>query len=218
MKSYFLCFLVLMVLSAVYTISNTADVTVRFFTIEKVFSQGLWEILLFLSGALIMWLFSVGAEIEVYRENRKKARELARKVKELEDEKHALLVTLQRLGGAADPTPAIQDAGIDPKTSKETAPQALPAVSEDSQRLEQKSGDKHAKPALSDFFAKFFGKSNPPAAAPAESREPQSQPDAETSGKPQESLDGDTARRPEDEGETSVSEEPAEDEKETASV
>jgi uncharacterized integral membrane protein len=99
MKSYLLGILVTMIISAVYAISNTEQITVNFLMLNTALPQGIWEIILFSLGALLMWLFSVGASIEMYSSNRKAAKEMKAKIAELEDEKKSLLLTLQNLGG-----------------------------------------------------------------------------------------------------------------------
>jgi uncharacterized integral membrane protein len=98
MRSYLLGIVVAVLLSAVYAFSNTGEVSVRFLNLEHDFPQGIWEICLFAAGALIMWFFSVAASFELYAANRKKNRETAKKIAELEDEKKSLLTTLQHIG------------------------------------------------------------------------------------------------------------------------
>ncbi|MDR1510550.1 MAG: LapA family protein [Synergistaceae bacterium] len=101
MRSYLLGIVVAILLSAVYAFSNTGEISVRFLSLEHDFPQGIWEIFLFAAGALIMWLFSVAASFELYAANRKKNREAAKRIAELEDEKKSLLTTLQHIGETA---------------------------------------------------------------------------------------------------------------------
>ncbi|MDR3280546.1 MAG: lipopolysaccharide assembly protein LapA domain-containing protein [Synergistaceae bacterium] len=162
MKSYLLGIIVVMVLSAVYAMSNTAEVTVQFLMLEKTFpSQGIWELILFSTGALLMWFFSVGASIEQYCANRKKTKELSQKVKELEDDKKALLGALHRTGGEPEqPEPRAESEAAAPKTKEDSA------ASSDSIT---KSAQNDAKPPLfSGLFSKLFGKSNGNATASPE--------------------------------------------------
>jgi uncharacterized integral membrane protein len=98
MKSYILGLIVAMILSVAYAFQNTITVTVNFFGIQKDFSQGVWEVILFSAGALIMWVFSVCASIETYLKYRKKTKELRNTITTLEEEKKSLWNTLQRLG------------------------------------------------------------------------------------------------------------------------
>jgi uncharacterized integral membrane protein len=98
MRSYLLGIVVAIVLSAAYAFSNTGEISVRFLSLERYFPQGLWEIILFASGALMMWFFSVAASFELYSANKKKTREMQKKITDLENEKKSLLTTLQHIG------------------------------------------------------------------------------------------------------------------------
>ncbi|MDR1581333.1 MAG: LapA family protein [Synergistaceae bacterium] len=98
MKSNILGIMVAMILSAVYVLSNTAEITVKFLSLEMTFHQGLWEIIVFGTGVLIMGLISFCAEIEMYVKNRKKTKELTKRVAQLEDERKSLLDTLRNFG------------------------------------------------------------------------------------------------------------------------
>jgi uncharacterized integral membrane protein len=105
MTNYFLGIFVELIISAAYANGNTEQITVNFLIFQQSFPQGIWEMLLFSLGAILMWIFSVGASIESYTANRKKIKEMNKKITDLEDEKKSLLVTLQNLGGK--PRPAI---------------------------------------------------------------------------------------------------------------
>lgn len=54
MKSYILAIAITMFLSALYAFQNIGDVTVKFFVFERTFPQGVWDVLLFASGAVLM--------------------------------------------------------------------------------------------------------------------------------------------------------------------
>jgi uncharacterized integral membrane protein len=64
MKSYILAIVTTMFLSALFAFQNIGDVTVRFLIFEWTFPQGVWEVLLFCSGAAIMWIFSIFSMFE----------------------------------------------------------------------------------------------------------------------------------------------------------
>jgi uncharacterized integral membrane protein len=98
MRSYLLGIVVAILLSAVYAFSNTGEISVSFLNLEHEFPQGIWEIFLFAAGALMMWFFSVAASFELYASNKKKTREMTKRITELEDEKKSLLTTLQHIG------------------------------------------------------------------------------------------------------------------------
>jgi uncharacterized membrane protein YciS (DUF1049 family) len=98
MKSYLLGIVAAMILSAAYALSNTAEITVKFLNLQRTFNQGLWEIIVFGCGVLIMWFISVCASIETYIKNRKKTKELTKRVAQLEDERKSLLAALRSFG------------------------------------------------------------------------------------------------------------------------
>ncbi|MDR2779578.1 MAG: LapA family protein [Synergistaceae bacterium] len=102
MRSYLLGIVVAILLSAIYAFSNTGAITVSFLNLKRDFPQGIWEILLFAAGAVLMWLFSVAASFELYAANRKKNRETAKRIAELEEEKKSLLTALRRIGENTD--------------------------------------------------------------------------------------------------------------------
>ena len=98
MKSYILGIVVAMILSAAYALSNTAEITVKFLNLETTFPQGMWEVIVFGCGVLIMWFISVCASIEMYVRHRRKAKELTKRITQLEDERKSLLATLRSFG------------------------------------------------------------------------------------------------------------------------
>jgi uncharacterized membrane protein YciS (DUF1049 family) len=130
MKSYFLGTLTVMGLTAIYVTNNAADINVSFIRLQGTFHQGLWEMGLFIAGVVISSLFSAGASVEMYIANRKKTRELSKRIEELEDEKKALLGALNNIGAkplpAVAPAPAIvssPDAAAEP-TAPDPEPKA----------------------------------------------------------------------------------------------
>jgi uncharacterized integral membrane protein len=98
MRSYLLGIVTAILLSAVYAFSNTGEISVCFLNLEYKFPQGIWEIFLFAAGALMMWFFSVAASFELHTANKKKTREMTKRIADLEDEKKSLLTTLQHIG------------------------------------------------------------------------------------------------------------------------
>ncbi|MDR0651953.1 MAG: LapA family protein [Synergistaceae bacterium] len=98
MKSYIFGIVMAMILSAAYALSNTVEITIKFLTLQTTLPQGIWEVIVFGLGALIMLLASVFASIEMYVKNRKKTKELTKRITQLEDERKSLLVTLQSFG------------------------------------------------------------------------------------------------------------------------
>ncbi|MDR0764730.1 MAG: LapA family protein [Synergistaceae bacterium] len=112
MKSYIVGIAVAMILSAVYALSNTDEITIKFLDLRMTLRQGIWEIIVFALGVLIMWIISLCASMEVYIKNRKKTKELTKRVTQLEDERTSLLATLRGFGW--------NDRGEDVKHEKNT--------------------------------------------------------------------------------------------------
>ena len=69
LKSYILAIVLTMFLSALFAFQNIGDVTIRFLIFEWTLPQGVWEVVLFSSGAAIMWFFSLFSvfEVDVYK-------------------------------------------------------------------------------------------------------------------------------------------------------
>ena len=96
MKSYTLAVALAMLLSALYAFQNPGDVTVRFLLYDRTVPQGLWEVLLFSSGAVLMWVFSLAALLEVRKKYRGQIKALEKRAEGLEEERKSLLAALQR--------------------------------------------------------------------------------------------------------------------------
>lgn len=54
MRSYILAIGVSMFLAAVYVFQNTGEIVVRFLIFEGTYQQGVWEVLLFAVGVVLM--------------------------------------------------------------------------------------------------------------------------------------------------------------------
>jgi uncharacterized integral membrane protein len=150
MKSYILGMMVAIVLSAAYAFSNTGEISVSFLSFEYNFPQGIWEVFLFASGALIMWFFSVAASFELYSSNRKKNREMAKRIAELEDEKKSLLTTLQHIGGNAG-----FHAGVPAKTP-ETEPDKKTPRADKTPDAAVQTKDNSTPSFLKNLYGSFF--------------------------------------------------------------
>ena len=96
MKSYTLAVALAMLLSALYAFQNPGDVTVRFLLYDRTVPQGLWEVLLFSSGAVLMWVFSLAALLEVRKKYRGQIKALEKRAEGLAEERKSLLAALQR--------------------------------------------------------------------------------------------------------------------------
>lgn len=95
MKSYALAILLAMLVAAGYAFQNTGDVVVRFIIWEKTLPQGLWDILLFAAGGLLMWIVSLASLIEVRGALRRKVKEQDERIRALEQEKQQLLEAIK---------------------------------------------------------------------------------------------------------------------------
>ncbi|MCD7951527.1 MAG: LapA family protein [Synergistaceae bacterium] len=91
MKSYILAIVLTMFLSALFAFQNIGDVTIRFLIFEWTLPQGVWEVVLFSSGAAIMWFFSLFSVFEVRSKYKKELKQKDEKIAALEQEKKTIL-------------------------------------------------------------------------------------------------------------------------------
>jgi cbb3-type cytochrome oxidase subunit 3 len=117
MKVYILAIAVSVLLTAIYSIQNSQEITVRFFS-SWTFRQGVWEAVLFSGGVVLMWLFSILGSWEIYRKNRKIIKEKDKRISELEEEKKSLFSAIR---AASSETDAPQPAAESPGGSREDA-------------------------------------------------------------------------------------------------
>lgn len=118
MRSYILAIAMTMFLSALYAFQNLGDVTVRFLFFEWVFPQGVWDVLLFAGGAVLMWVFSLFSGMETKGKYKKIIKEKDDKITAIEKEKATLLETLtasrrnmeEYMSAPAQPTAPVQAA------------------------------------------------------------------------------------------------------------
>lgn len=94
MKSYILAIAITMFLSALYAFQNIGDVTVRFLVFEWIFPQGVWDVMIFACGAVLMWIFSIFSGVETKGKYKKIIKEKDEKITALEREKVTLLESL----------------------------------------------------------------------------------------------------------------------------
>ena len=104
MKSYFLAVTITMFLSALFAFQNIGDVTVRFLTFEWTFPQGLWEVLIFCTGAAIMWIFSIFALFEVRGKYKQQLKQKDEKIAAIEGEKKTILESIAAAKSASPAT------------------------------------------------------------------------------------------------------------------
>lgn len=104
LKSYILAIVLTMFLSALFAFQNIGDVTVRFLFFEWTLPQGVWEVVLFSSGAAIMWFFSLFSVFEVRSKLKKELKSKDEKIASLEQEKKSILESLTVKAQAAPET------------------------------------------------------------------------------------------------------------------
>lgn len=109
MKSYVLAITLTMFISALYAFQNLGDVTVKFLIFERVFPQGVWDVLLFAGGAVLMWIFSLFSSAETRGKYKKIIKEKNEKIAAVEKEKAALLESLSSRR-SIEAQPAVQAA------------------------------------------------------------------------------------------------------------
>jgi len=85
-----------MLVAAGYAFQNTGDVVVRFLMWEKTLPQGLWDILLFAAGGLLMWIVSLASLVEIRGALQRKIKEQEERVRSLEQEKQQLIEALKK--------------------------------------------------------------------------------------------------------------------------
>jgi len=95
-KSYALAVALAMLVAAGYAFQNDGQVTVRFLIWVRDVPQGLWEILLFAAGGVLMWLISLAAQLEMKAGHRKALKELQGRLEKLEKENGALLAAVSQ--------------------------------------------------------------------------------------------------------------------------
>ena len=106
LKSYVLAIVLTMFLSALFAFQNIGDVTVKFIFWRWTLPQGVWEVVLFSTGAGVMWFFSLFSVFEVRSKLKKQLKEKDDKIAALEQEKKAILdsVTMKQQAAEAAET------------------------------------------------------------------------------------------------------------------
>jgi uncharacterized integral membrane protein len=91
MKSYALAVALAMLLAATYAFQNTGEILVRFLIWERTIPQGIWDVLLFAAGGVLMWLVSLFALLETRGKYVRQIREKDKRIRELEEERTSLM-------------------------------------------------------------------------------------------------------------------------------
>ena len=101
MKSYALAVAMAMLVAALYAFQNTGDVLVRFLMWEVALPQGIWEVMLFAAGGVLMWMVSLFAMMESRSKYSKQIKEKEARIKALEEEKASLMGAIRH--GSSQP-------------------------------------------------------------------------------------------------------------------
>ncbi len=109
MKSTLLAIVITMFVSALYAVQNLDVVKIRFMFGEWAFPQGVWDIILFCTGAGLMWLVSMFAGYEKRGEYKKQINELSCKLQSAEAEKNSLLVSVAALKNSINEVSQVKD-------------------------------------------------------------------------------------------------------------
>lgn len=120
MKSYALAVALAMLLAAVYAFQNTADVLVKFLVWEVAVPQGIWEVMLFAAGGVLMWMVSIFAMMESRSKYSKQVKEKEARIKELEEERTSLMGAIRQAGSqSSKPEDRSGDRAAKPETREE---------------------------------------------------------------------------------------------------
>ncbi len=95
MKSYALAIALAMLLAATYAFQNTGEILVRFLVWERTIPQGIWDVLLFAAGGVLMWLVSLFALLETRGKYVRQIREKDKRIRELEEERASLMAAFR---------------------------------------------------------------------------------------------------------------------------
>ncbi len=102
MKSYVLAITLAMLVAAGFVFQNPGSVTVSFLMWSRELPQGVWEVVLFAAGGILMWGVSLVAMFEERNRYRRQIRNLERRVGELQEERDSLVGALNSLGSAGE--------------------------------------------------------------------------------------------------------------------
>lgn len=123
MKSYALAVALAMLLAATYAFQNTGEVLVRFLIWERTIPQGVWDVLLFAAGGVLMWLVSLFALLETRGKYVRQIREKDKRIKDLEEERTSLMAAF-RTHQAAE-APAVEEPPAPRRPEPETPPEPV---------------------------------------------------------------------------------------------
>ena len=101
-----------MLVAAVYAFQNTGEVLVKFLVWELSFPQGIWEVMLFAAGGVLMWLVSLFASVEGRSKYVRQIKEKDARIRDLEHEKTSLMEAIKHSGPLREPEIRAEYSGI----------------------------------------------------------------------------------------------------------
>lgn len=104
MKSTMLAIVITMFISALYSFQNLDPIKVKFFVFEGSFPQGVWEVVLFCAGVVLMWIFSMFASLETRGKYKKLLKEKDEKLKAADEEKKSIIASVAAASKNSEPT------------------------------------------------------------------------------------------------------------------
>ncbi len=97
MKCTMLAIVITMSVSALYSFQNLDIVKVRFLFSEWNFPQGVWEVVLFCAGVILMWLLSLLAQLETRNKYKRQIKELNDKLYAIEEKKKNIVAAVSNV-------------------------------------------------------------------------------------------------------------------------
>lgn len=91
MRSYILAAAGSAVIAALYVYQNPEPISVSFLSLQRSFPHGVWGAVIFGLGAVLMWIFSLLASLELHADYKKKLDARDEQIAKLQDERDAML-------------------------------------------------------------------------------------------------------------------------------
>lgn len=91
MRSYILAAAGSAVIAALYVYQNPEPISVSFLSLQRSFPHGVWGAVIFGLGAVLMWIFSLLASLELHADYKKKLDSRDEQIAKLQDERDAML-------------------------------------------------------------------------------------------------------------------------------
>ncbi|MFP4481548.1 MAG: LapA family protein [Thermovirgaceae bacterium] len=159
MKSYALAVALAMLLAATYAFQNTGEILVRFLIWERTIPQGIWDVLLFAAGGVLMWFVSLFALLETRGRYVRQIREKDKRIKDLEEERVSLMAAFRTRPEPPGEKPADTEPAPEKTFPVTTEPPGEPAFGENGE-------EEHEDKTLPDEKLRSFEENEPDAGQP----------------------------------------------------